>query len=234
MLSQKIKNSINEINKETDSIEEACDVLKDVCQSLGINHFYLGIFFGKESITESFFLYSNYLREWEGCYQRNRCHLCDPIFNSLKKIEFPFEWDVKGINEMILLQRELMQETYKFGIEKGTTIPLLPHSMFHGFFTIINQVSIHPDVVHMLSLAANTCTNKIMKCKEAEIFKCLTDREMDVLIQKSHGLSIKGVSRKLDVTESTMAFHLANIRKKLDVSTTEQAVLKFLNHTTLK
>ncbi len=231
MLTQKIERTIKEINEEIRSDKEIFKILKNICRRFCIKHFSLAIFYGKESTMESFFLYSTYSSKWVHQYKERKYHLCDPIFNCLQKIAYPFEWKIKGFKNLTPLQSKLMKEAYEFGIRSGITIPLLPQVNSHGFLTILNQTSLHPDILYTLSLVANACSCKIMEMKKGEFLTCLTKREREVIFQKSQGLTVKNVSIKLRISRSTAAFHLTNIRKKLGVQTTEYAVSKFLTHT---
>ncbi len=52
----------------------------------------------------------------------------------------------------------------------------------------------------------------------------LSPRELEVLQELVHGFSNKVIARKIDVTESTVRFHLRNIFVKLNVSSRLQAV----------
>lgn len=232
MLEKKIQETIDEINilEEKRTEDEIFEILKKISESFDIHHIFLGIFFGKNDMSDSFLLYSTYLKNWEKYYIENRCYLFDPIFNNLGKICFPFEWSSQQAQERLLLQQKLMEGAYKCGITKGTTIPLWPRTMFQGFFTIINQVSLHPEIIQVLSIAANACAEKIIKKIDQRELNKLTTREKEILLEKSHGFSVKKISRNMKISETTVAFHLANIRKKLDVKTTEYAVLKFLTY----
>lgn len=231
MLAQKIERAIQEINKVTSSDEDVFKALKNICHNFCIKRFSLSIFSGNERITESFYLYSTCASKWEQHYKENKYYLCDPIFHSLQKAAMPFEWHTKNLEGLFPLQQDLMRDANNFGIRSGTTIPLLPHSTFHGFFTIFNQTLVHPDIVYTLSLVANVCTEKIIEMKERKFLWCLTEREREVIFQKSQGLTVKGISYQLNISHSAVAFHLANIRRKLGVQTTEHAVAKFLTHT---
>jgi len=215
VLSQKIERATKEINKEMKSEEEAFKILKDICLNFCLKRFSLAIFSGKKEITESFYLYSTCPLKWEEHYKKNKYYLADPIFNSLQKVAMPFEWNTRN----------------DFGIRSGITIPLPPRATFHGFFTIFNQASLHPDIIYALSLVANVCTEKIMGIKKSKFLENLTKREKEVLAQKSQGLTVKRISYNLNISPPSTAFHLMNIRKKLSVQTSEQAVSKFLIHT---
>jgi DNA-binding NarL/FixJ family response regulator len=54
----------------------------------------------------------------------------------------------------------------------------------------------------------------------------LTQRELEVLERVSRGLPSKLIAQQLDVTESTIKFHLSSIYAKLGVSTRTEAVSK--------
>src|SRR5690606_4539572 len=58
----------------------------------------------------------------------------------------------------------------------------------------------------------------------AEEQSLLSPRELEVLQELVHGFSNKVIARKIDVTESTVRFHLRNIFVKLNVSSRLQAV----------
>ena len=57
-----------------------------------------------------------------------------------------------------------------------------------------------------------------------EVAHLLSDREIEVLQQLSHGYSNKLIGRKMDVSDSTVRFHLRNIFAKLNVKSRLQAV----------
>ena len=61
---------------------------------------------------------------------------------------------------------------------------------------------------------------------EEAIEQPLTQRELEVLERVSRGLPSKLIAQQLDVTESTIKFHLSSIYAKLSVSTRTEAVSK--------
>lgn len=54
--------------------------------------------------------------------------------------------------------------------------------------------------------------------------KSLTAREMEILSLMSRGLDDVFISKKLAITYHTTVFHITNIRKKLDVTSRQQAI----------
>ena len=72
-------------------------------------------------------------------------------------------------------------------------------------------------------LAANPPTNKL---PNTVLLEPLTEREMEVLIAISEGLSNKEISQKLFITEGTVKNHVSNLIAKLNVRDRTQAIIK--------
>ncbi len=61
--------------------------------------------------------------------------------------------------------------------------------------------------------------------KSLQSFQSLTNRELEVLIQISNGMSNKEIGANLNITERTVKNHVSNIFKKIDVADRTQAAL---------
>lgn len=227
MKNKKIGMVIEKINSIGNSEEKIFATFKDICNDFDIESFALAVFSGKQNIIESFCLYTTYPKEWVHRYEEEQYHLHDPVFDTLKKVAAPFEWSTNSFRNLLPIQQTLMKEAYDFGIKSGETIPLIPHPNFHGFATVANTSSLRPEILYTLSSAANICASKIMSIRDNQALKCLTEREIEILVQKSEGIAVKTISHKLGVSQATITFHLKNIRKKLGAQSTEHALLKF-------
>lgn len=227
MKNNKINTVMEKINAISASQEKIFSILQDICYDFNINSFALAVFSGKQSLIDSFCLHSTYPKEWISHYQDKQYHLYDPVFGALKKAAAPFEWSTHSFKNLLPIQQLLMNEAYDFGIKSGETIPLIPHPTFHGFVTVINQPSLHPEALYILSLAANMSASKLIYIRNNQVIKLLTERETEILIQKSEGIAVKTISHNLGISQATITFHLKNIRKKLGAQSTEHALLKF-------
>ncbi len=227
MKNSKINTAIEKINTINTSQEKIFSTFQDICHDFNIDSFALAVFAGKQSLIDSFCLHCTYPKEWISHYQNSQYHLYDPVFGALQKAAAPFEWSTHSFKNLLPIQQQLMNEAYEFGIKFGETIPLIPHPTFHGFVTIINQPSLHPEALYMLSFAANMCANKLTYIRNTQAIKLLTERETEILIQKSEGVAVKTISHNLGISQATITFHLKNIRKKLGTQSTEHALLKF-------
>ena len=228
MLSKRISKVIEKINNITAQQEkDVFSIFEETCFDFNIEQFAMALFSGKKKLTESFGVYGTYSNEWVEHYKKEKYYLCDPVFVALKKAALPFEWGTDSFDGLLPIQQTLMEEARDFGIRSGTTIPLIPHPTFHGFATIINQPYLHPEVLYTLSFVANVCADKMANIKDSQALESLTEREIEILKQKAEGATIKVISHNLGISESTAAFHLSNVRQKLDAHSTEHAVSKF-------
>ncbi len=167
---KKIKSALERIDAVKYFEEDVFAVFKGICLDLNFEKFALAIFSGRKDITESFSIYNTYSKEWIQHYKEKQYHLCDPVFSSLRKVAVPFEWDTKSFDGLLPTQQTLMEESFDFGIKSGITIPLIPYATFHGFVTVLNQSSLHHDVLYTLSLVGNVCSNKIISLQDKRNF----------------------------------------------------------------
>ncbi len=57
----------------------------------------------------------------------------------------------------------------------------------------------------------------------------LSERESQCLIESARGKTTSGIAQALQISERTVAFHLANVRRKLDAANSRHAVTKALS-----
>jgi len=165
MLEKKIKDGIEILNEESCAEAKVLNIFNDICFEFCIEQFSIAVFAGKEDITESFYIYDTYSKEWIERYRNQQYYLYDPVFSSLQKVAIPFEWDTESFQNILPAQKNVMREARDFGICSGITISLIPHRTFHGFVTVLNKPFLHYDVLSTLSLIGNISVNKIISEK---------------------------------------------------------------------
>ncbi len=227
MINLRIALALEKINQELHNKEEILSAFKDICLNFGFEYFALTIFHGINDIKEKFFSYNTYPEAWVKYVIEERQYLNSPIFISLKKAARPFSWHTTSFQNLTLAQQNYMNIANDFGVKWGETIPLIPHEEYHGFITISNSPSLHPEVLYIIQYIANICVDKIALLFGDKRSKFLSPRECEILMLKLEGLAIKQICDHLNLSISTINFHLKNIREKLDAHSTEQALVKF-------
>lgn len=155
---------------ESESCEEdVFNVLREVCLHFCVDQLSLAVFLKRKNINDNFLVYNTYPLGWEEHYLRNEYHLHDPVFRVLQRIAVPFGWNIESFTNLSRKQIKLLRDSSDFGINSGVTIPLIPHSAFHGFVTVLNQSRLSYDALHSISIVGNVCTNKIARLKRKAI-----------------------------------------------------------------
>ncbi|MCE2716506.1 MAG: autoinducer binding domain-containing protein [Alphaproteobacteria bacterium] len=144
MLRKKIEFVLEKINNAHVSDEDFFSNLEDALLDFNLERFDLSILYGKNNNFDSFFSYGSCPQELVDHYSASQYYLCDPLFYSLHKLAMPFEWDIQKFDDLLPIQKKLMNLYSSFNIKSGTTIPLSPHSNFQGFVRVLNT-SLHPE-----------------------------------------------------------------------------------------
>ncbi|RUV67536.1 LuxR family transcriptional regulator [Mesorhizobium sp. M1A.F.Ca.IN.020.30.1.1] len=181
-------------------------------------------------------LISNYPAPWTERYFENQYQSIDPVFVRARCGGCLFRWgfDLHGV-EPSMAQRRFFEEAAQFGIRCGVTIPIVD---LRGNFAAMTFAVDRPDPAFFrvaeryeqgLSLIA-TCFHMFVRRKLSPDRVVdgilLTAREYECLQWAEKGKSAPDIGCILGIARHAVAFHLANTRRKLGVSTTKQAVAR--------
>ncbi|MBY0462891.1 MAG: LuxR family transcriptional regulator [Alphaproteobacteria bacterium] len=170
---------------------------------------------------------TTYPKAWLDHYLENKYYNHDPIFLNYGKMQLPFKWDKRTLDGLIPIQKQLFKDAADFNIKLGTTIPLLPRIDGQSFLTILDHANIHPNISYTLTLAAQLYYDRRRIIDANHHINTLTHREKEILQMKSRGQSIKIIAYNLGVSDSTIIFHLRNIRQKLKATSLAHALFLF-------
>lgn len=214
------------------SLEELNQNFKILCENYNIDKFFLASLKKTEALhinqKELFSSFDTYPIEWMKRYKNESYHLNDPIFLDIHKRILPSYWHIDKLNDLTDEQKKIMSEACDFGINSGTTIPLLPNYKFSGLLGLANTEINQPDILYILLSASHIYMNHKINFDLKNSFTSLTNKELKILSLKAEGYIIKQISKELLISDATVIFHLKNIRKKLGLITTEQAILKYI------
>lgn len=212
------------------SIEELNDNFKKTCEAYFIEKFALATLLKTKTsrINQIFSTLDNYPPEWMNDYKNEKYYLDDPVFIRAQQTTIPCYWHIDKFSDVNDNQKKILIEAFDFGIKSGTIVPILPNGKMCGLLSLIDTNIHHPEVLYVLSNASHIYLNRNEYFELRNKFNLLTDKEMQVLSLKAEGYLIKQVSAELLISDATVFFHLKNIRKKLGLISTEQAVSKYI------
>lgn len=226
---------------EQDQLEKLLDAqsesqwakaLMTLAGQLGFERTLFGVVPHKAQPLESAFLVSNYPSEWRAAYDSQHMHNVDPTVGHCLMSALPIIWEPATFQGVKLQQ--FYEQAASFGLRSGVTLPVHGRSGEFGMLSFVTDAR-HRGGGSMgtladLTLVRDYALESSRKFTQAQTPAAdavkLTARELECLKWVAAGKSSWEVSRILGRSEATVNFHMANIMRKFDVSTRQQAVVK--------
>ncbi|MEO1244330.1 MAG: LuxR family transcriptional regulator [Pseudomonadota bacterium] len=160
----------------------------------------------------------------------------DPVIQHAAELDNPFLWDSLGSSFALdKLQTRLLREAEDSGLNNGVGIPL------HGARGSLSLMSFasssrHPNPtpvlphLHVVASQFHAAYTDLVRSPAVSTGIALSPRERECLQWTACGKTAWEVGMLMRISENTVKFHLRNAMKKLDATTSIQAVVKAINH----
>lgn len=180
---------------------------------------------------------SNYPAGWREHYDAARYVYIDPIVSHCLASVLPLIWDAQVF--AAAAHQGLYQEACSYGIRSGVSLPM--HGPNGEFGIVCFASGLAPDAAFARDVEAMlpdlalvrdyAFASGIRFCPTmpAEAAPKLTPRELEVLGWVMAGKSSWEISKITGCAETTVKFHMGNIRQKFNVNTRQQAVVKAIS-----
>jgi DNA-binding CsgD family transcriptional regulator len=163
----------------------------------------------------------------------------DPLYRRALREVTPIFW-----RELVPYESSWIARARSFGLATGVTLPVHgPEGRWSSLSLIKNrhgagaehEIRSAISKCHLLATFVHDVTDRILRnqagsaipVKERKSERCsLTERERDCLIWIAAGKTTAEVADVLSVAERTVAFHLANARRKLGVANSHHAIMR--------
>ncbi|MDH3739534.1 MAG: LuxR family transcriptional regulator [Alphaproteobacteria bacterium] len=174
--------------------------------------------------------------DWKAEYSKNQYYDHDPTMLFALGNLLPERWSnvIRRFN-MTAKQHKIMSDSREAGLHDGVIIPVhgpsgefAVLSLSHGENDVQAQHNVELDeaVLHMFALRFHNNVRSQHEPSVAEMPASLTSREIDVLFWTAEGKSSWDISQILDISESTVNFHINSAKRKLGVYSKTHAVAK--------
>lgn len=215
----------------TDQLQRAC---KDATTALGYEYYLFG---GYYPLTESIVVSSSFPEQWRNKYDANNYIAIDPTVKHCWQESSPVVWQKITYSDGDIgeMERRVMEEASVHGLRSGISVPL-HGSGAEGCMLSLASGEVHADYEHHVEAGLQIIVHamhevtKIIISKNGSNVVPATDnlsaRELECLSWTAKGKTSWAISKILDVSESTVVFHLRNAIKKLEVTNRSQAVAK--------
>lgn len=203
--------------------------------NLGFDQTLYAVLKSKDEPIENAFLRSNYSKEWRTTYDNTNLGYVDPTVTHCMKSTIPLLWTPECFVRPD--QKNMYEEATSYGLRSGIIFPIHGPNGEFGMMSFVSEQLSNPtsrkDLMQFLpSLSiirdyVFESSKKFITTPE-EVKITLTPRENEVMKWTVAGKSSWEISMILNCSESTVNFHLSNIRQKFNVNTKQQAIIKGL------
>jgi LuxR family quorum sensing-dependent transcriptional regulator len=167
--------------------------------------------------------------EWFDRYIRNDFFRKDPVAQQALVSSSPFVWrNVAPVFSATKTATDFMSEAKEFGLTDGFCVPLYSITGWQAALSFASDkpIDLSQRELAAMHLIAITAHGRL-RALQGDAFPKgprLTAREREVLTWTAAGKTAWETSEILGVAEKTVRAHLENVRIKLNVATTTQAV----------
>lgn len=219
----------------TEALQRSCNA---ATASLGYDYYLFG---GYYPMTEGIVMSSSFPDDWRQRYDANGYIAIDPTVKHCWQESSPVVWHKLKYSEGKTgeLERKVMDEACDYGLRSGISVPV-HGSGAEGCMLSLSSSEAHADYAQhdeaglQIIVHAMHETMKVLITKNGSgivaATESLSPREIECLSWTAKGKTSWAISRILEVSESTVVFHLRNAIRKLEVTNRSQAVAKAIAH----
>lgn len=206
-------------------------------KTLGFDNILLAIVPKPGMKLEEAFMCSNYPSDWRTVYDQNSMAYVDPTVAHCINRTTSLVWSP----DIFLnpAQQEMYEEASSYGLRSGLTLPIHGPKGELGILCFVNDQQ--PDKRFERDMAQQLPALSLLRDivfdsgidfalpeHPIEPIPSLTPRELECLQWTASGKTSWEIAKILNCSEATANFHITNFRRKLDVGSRREAVVKAL------
>ncbi|WP_416414361.1 helix-turn-helix transcriptional regulator [Pantoea sp. App145] len=190
----------------------------------------------KRNLSEVAFL-TNYPPEWVSQYKENSYHKTDPIVLQASTTNSPFVWgkNVPSVNNIVI--NRIFSHSSEYNVNNGYTFVLHDYNNHLVMLSLIcvegdvdkfiEKIDVHKKDIQMLLISTHDemiALYKELPSKKTREHALFTERENEVLYLASTGKTYPEIAATLNVTTSTVKFHMGKIVTKIGALNAKHAI----------
>ena len=225
--------SLEDISAILDAKTEAqlVDLLNRAAFALGFEQFVMGVEVNRPLVKPVQHAINGYTQRWQQVYAERDFVWKDPTLMHCKTSAEPLVWSDQMYSAD---SRELCEESKKYGVGHGVSIPVHEREGVKSMFNLARDQSIVKDQrelevmlagARVLASSAHFAVTKLivpglLDARDPR----LTRRERECLIWAARGKTAFEIGMILKIAETTAVFHLNNLVRKFNVANRTQAI----------
>lgn len=208
----------------------------EAVQALGFRHFACCSHVDPLRPPPEAVMMHNYPRGWLRTYSEGKLYEIDPVLKYAETHSLPFLWDTAlQTHALTKRQQTMMADAAGYGLVNGYTVPLrfswTPGTLRASCTVIPDSGSVDTRSYLAIEVAATYLYFRA-SCEQAPWVTRkrveLTRRERECLALVAQGKGDWAIGRVLGLCESTVHYHIEQLKRRLRVATRSQAVVQGL------
>lgn len=180
---------------------------------------------------------TTYPDQWVNRYFDQNYMGVDPVLKSSFDRALPYSWDeVVSTDDLSREQKSFFMEADDFKLRNGLSIPIQGYNGEFALMSVVadgteceakKTIEQHRHTLHLLTMYLHNHASSMLVGEALKSYKpLLTRREKEVLRWVASGKTTWEISEILSIGETTTLTHIENAKRKLDVPSRTQAVVK--------
>lgn len=210
-----------------------------ISSEYGFDHVLFGLAPAKQIALDSALIVSNYPSQWRSRYDAEYLYQIDPTVSHCMRSAVPVIWSpglFKGA-----AQQAFYEEARQYGLRHGMSFPIHGSNGEFGMLSFVihdaeqktgmlTTCEILSDMALIRDYAFESSIRFLpKKSNKKGLSPKLTSRELECLKWTTEGKTSWETSIILGCSESTVNFHISNIKEKFGVHTRQQAAVKAIS-----
>lgn len=220
---------------EINSYDQFSQVVSQVINDSSFEQYIFKLLPNKHSSMDKAFVVTNYAPQWQEIYNEHQYCNIDPTIQHCYSSHFPLFWDQNSYSTA--KQKIMYHQGKNYGLGSGLVFPIHGPNGEFGMMSFATKMrasgQVKTNAVKALPLLSvfvdyvfESSKNFTKKVSASHIV--LTPREKEVINWCVEGKTSWEISKILSCSESTINFHLSNVRHKFNASNTQLAVVRAL------
>lgn len=209
---------------------ELCNAFSDTLRHFGLAHVIVGRLPGNGAIDGISILLNTFPKSWSTEYFTGHFMRHDALLAEMLRTCQPLAWsDLVEIRELTPLERRVLHLSVRHGLDCGLIVPVFEPGGRNGFVSMAGSgATLTASHRSALCLTATQFYGRITALGNdtRATAVALTDREVQVLRWIATGKSDWQIGQILEISAKTVNYHVENVKRKYDVATRIQAVVK--------
>ena len=221
---------------EADSLSSVSQICKQISSHYGFYHYLYGAAVPGTSISPQYFVLDSRQLSHESSQTPGFYTSTNPLIKCCSGLISPISWDETMAAEYVNISQEVYSAAYCMGIADGISLPIHSQSGGSAVFNVIHKRSSgHSESeptgsipeLYLLAVHIHQAIKQHLRPEDSPVgIKKITEREKECLLWSAEGLKTMAIADELDISESTVTFHIQNVMRKLSARNRQQAIAR--------